>query len=995
MQVVGNYAYLADGYSGLQIINISNPAAPTLTGFYDTLGVANAVKVVGNYAYVADVTNGLQIINISNPSAPTLAGSYYTSNVAWEVQVVGSYAYVAAGDSFEIVNISNPFVPTLAGFYQPSGFACGVQVVGNYAYVAENTGGLQILNISNPFAPTLAGSYSSPLVVGVQVVGNYAYLASGFLGLQIINISNPAAPTFTDIYDPTPSGPGYGYTNEVQVVGNYAYLAEGNGGLKILDVSEFTSSSATVNLAVTPTSVTEDGTTNLVYTFTRTGSITSALAVNYNIAGTADSTDYTGATPGTGKTITFAAGSATATLTINPTADTTIEANETVALTLATGTGYTVGTTTAVTGTIINDDPIITLAVSPASVLEDGTPNLIYTFTRTGVTTNALTVNYGITGTATNGIDYATIGTSVTFAANSATAIVTVNPTADTTIEANETVVLTLATSTSYTVGTTTAVTGTITNDDFPSITLTVSAASVLENGTPNLVYTFTRTGTTTNALTVNYGITGTATATDYTGATPGTGKTITFAANSATAILTINPTADVIFEANETVALTLVAGTNYTIGTTATVTGTITNDDAQALLSINNIIVIEGQNTQALLTVNVANPKPQTITVNYSTSPIDATANTDYTSQTGTLTIPANSTTATISIPILNDNLNEANESFIVTLTNPVNAALDSDNSIGEVTITDTLPTSITRTLPANVENLTLTGTTAINGTGNALANIITGNTANNILDGGDGNDVLNGGAGIDTLIGGLGNDSFVVDTVTDLIDGGVGIDTIQSSVTFSLANALVSNVENLTLSGTADISGTGNVFVNTITGNTGNNILDGGTGNDILSGGTGNDTLNGGIDKDALTGGTGIDTFVFQFGQSLVSNSDRITDFGFGTDKIDLLTQTGLAVNAPTNFSRAADSIATTLQNVVNSVFTDANGAITGNQVLEVNSAALVQVTTAGIAGTYLIINDGTAGLQSSNDLLVNITGYSGTIPALGAISVNSFFV
>ena len=306
-----------------------------------------------------------------------------------------------------------------------------------------------------------------------------------------------------------------------------------------------------------------------------------------------------------------------------------------------------------------------------------------------------------------------------------------------------------------------------------------------------------------------------------------------------------------------------------------------------------------------------------------------------------------------------------------------------------------DTVNSSVTYTLSVNVEKLTLTGTANINGTGNTSVNTITGNSGNNILDGGDGNDVLNGGAGIDTLTGGAGNDTFVVDTVTDLIDGGVGTDTIQSSVTFSLANALVSNVENLTLTGTADINGTGNGLVNTITGNTGNNILDGGTGNDILSGGTGNDTLNGGIDKDTLTGGVGIDTFVFQFGQSLVSNSDRITDFAIGTDRIDLLTQTGLAINAPTNFSRAADSIATTLQNVVNSVFTDANGAITGNQVLEVNSAALVQVTTAGIAGSYLVINDNTAGFQSNNDLLVNITGYSGTLPALGAISVNSFFV
>ncbi|MDD1458412.1 calcium-binding protein, partial [Dolichospermum sp. ST_sed7] len=95
----------------------------------------------------------------------------------------------------------------------------------------------------------------------------------------------------------------------------------------------------TITLAVSPSSVTQDGTTNLVYTFTRTGITTNALTVNYGITGTADSTDYTGATPGTGKTITFAANSATAILTIDPTADTTIESDETVALTLATGTG--------------------------------------------------------------------------------------------------------------------------------------------------------------------------------------------------------------------------------------------------------------------------------------------------------------------------------------------------------------------------------------------------------------------------------------------------------------------------------------------------------------------------------------------------------------------------------------------------------------------------------------------------------------------------------
>jgi len=165
--------------------------------------------------------------------------------------------------------------------------------------------------------------------------------------------------------------------------------------------------------------------------------------------------------------------------------------------------------------------------------------------------------------------------------------------------------------------------------------------------------------------------------------------------------------------------------------------------------------------------------------------------------------------------------------------------------------------------------------------------------------------------------------------------------------------------------------------------------------TGNDTLIGGNADDIFNGYAGQDTLTGGAGKDIFVFQFGQSLVGGADRITDFAIGTDKIDLLSSTGLAINAPTGFSRAANSAAATLANVVNNVFTDANGTLAGNQSLGINSAALVSVTTAGIAGTYLVINDGIAGFQSTQDLVVNLTGYTGTLPSLGSIAVSSFFV
>lgn len=191
----------------------------------------------------------------------------------------------------------------------------------------------------------------------------------------------------------------------------------------------------------------------------------------------------------------------------------------------------------------------------------------------------------------------------------------------------------------------------------------------------------------------------------------------------------------------------------------------------------------------------------------------------------------------------------------------------------------TDTVQSSVTYTLTANVENLTLTGTSAINGTGNGLDNVLIGNSKANTLTGGAGNDVLNGGSGTDTMLGGTGNDTYVVDVTTDVVTeyASEGTDTIQSGVTFTLG----ANVENLTLTGSSAINGTGNTLDNTLTGNTGANTLSGGTGNDVLVGGLGNDTL---------TGGAGNDIFLIDTALNATSNKDTFSDFVAGQDIIKL---------------------------------------------------------------------------------------------------------
>lgn len=192
---------------------------------------------------------------------------------------------------------------------------------------------------------------------------------------------------------------------------------------------------------------------------------------------------------------------------------------------------------------------------------------------------------------------------------------------------------------------------------------------------------------------------------------------------------------------------------------------------------------------------------------------------------------------------------------------------------------------------------------------TGNSGDNALSGGAGNDRIVGGAGNDLLNGGAGVDTMIGGAGNDAHIVDSRSDVVSEslGAGSDTLRfdvagsAAITVSLggtvsgltAGQTYSNIENLTLGGTAAHNGIGSTANNQIAGNAAANRLYGHNGNDALNGGAGNDTLDGGAGADTLMGGIGNDRFVL----SSASTSDTIGDFRSAIDKL-AISQSGIRV-------------------------------------------------------------------------------------------------
>jgi Ca2+-binding RTX toxin-like protein len=197
----------------------------------------------------------------------------------------------------------------------------------------------------------------------------------------------------------------------------------------------------------------------------------------------------------------------------------------------------------------------------------------------------------------------------------------------------------------------------------------------------------------------------------------------------------------------------------------------------------------------------------------------------------------------------------------------------------------TDRVNASVSYTLTAHVENLTMV-VAGLTGTGNDLANKLKGSHAGaDTLIGGLGDDSLDGGLGADSMVGGLGQDRYAVDDVGDVVVelAGEGTDLVTATVSYTLG----AHVENLNLVSAGGLNGTGNALDNAIQGSNGADILSGGLGHDVLKGNQGNDRLIGGQGSDSLTGGAGNDVLVYHASSE---GGDVITGFAAGADRIEV---------------------------------------------------------------------------------------------------------
>lgn len=271
-RISGNYAYLAEGSSGVTALNIKNPFSPKKLGAYQTVGIASDIQIVGNDALVAAGTQGMLILDINYPDTPKAIGIAATAGAATGLSVSGTNVYIAQGSAgMCVAEFHSPAVPTIVSILQTDGNSSLVIMQGTNTLVADYPQGIQVLDthdysnpsllttipysqkvldmarsgsflywisssglkaatVASPDSPQILAAVAVQNPAGIWLANNLAYLACGSSGMRIYDFSSISNPRLMGSFDTS------GNAQSIAVRGRYAYIADGSSGICIADV---------------------------------------------------------------------------------------------------------------------------------------------------------------------------------------------------------------------------------------------------------------------------------------------------------------------------------------------------------------------------------------------------------------------------------------------------------------------------------------------------------------------------------------------------------------------------------------------------------------------------------------------------------------------------------------------------------------------------------------------------------------------------------------
>ncbi len=620
--------------SGFVSFGTCNPTGSSLTNFDTTIGVytGNAVNALTQIGFNDDTTGCNSVVNANYGSTVAFTA---VAGTTYRIQVDG---YASATGQFNL-------------FYGFSGFSTAVTTAG--ATEGGATGAFTVVLNAVPTGAATITIGSSPQCTYSPSVLNFSSANWNVAQTVVVTAINDTVVEGAHFCAPasiTPSG------------GGVSTSSAPPPSITITD-----NDTATLSIANT-TNGAEAGPTSGVMTVTQSAVSVSNTVVTYTVSGTATSGSDYSALAGS---VTILAGATTATISIPVINDAIVETGETVIVTLGsvtTGVSTTVGTPNAATNTITDNDTATVSIATTTNGSETGPTSAVLTVTQTAVSATNTVIAYSVSGTATSGTDYTAPSGSVTIAAGSTSATITIATVNDILVEGNETVILTLTSVTSglATLGSPTVATNTIADNDAPYVTI-ANTTNGGEAGPVNGVMTVTQTAIPATPIVIAYSVSGTATSgVDFTALS----GTVTIPAGATTATITIPILNDVIVEGNETVIVTLTSITSgaASLGATLIATNTVADNDSATVSLANTTQGAETGPVTGVMTVTQTNASSTNTVIAYTISGT-ATSGTDYTALSGSVTVLAGNTTATISIAVIDDAVLDAGETVTITL--------------------------------------------------------------------------------------------------------------------------------------------------------------------------------------------------------------------------------------------------------------------------------------------------------------------------------------